>query len=79
MGNATGTIVQPAERTQRTVGNKLDVAAGRNFPESIRMRFLSEPSLSIAADVRIEGEFEVAADVALKEEATGLLRIAGKA
>jgi len=79
MGHAAGTIVQAAEGAQRTIGNKLDVAAGRDFSESIRMRFLSEPALDIAADVRIEGKFEVAADVAFKEDAPTLLRITGKA
>ena len=78
MGDAAGTIIQAAERAQRTVGNELYVAPGRDFFESIRMRFLAQPALGVAADMRVEGEFEVAADVALKEDAPGLFGISGK-
>jgi len=79
MRDAAGTIVQAVERAQRTIGNKLHVAAGRNVSETIRVRFLSEPALGIAANVRVEGKFKVTTDVALKKEAPGLFRIAGKA
>src|SRR5260370_24842277 len=79
MGHAAGTIIQAAERAQRTIGNKLDVAAGRDFSESIGVCFLSEPALWIAADVRVKGRFVAAADVTLKEDAPSLLRITGKA
>src|SRR5258708_37558735 len=79
MGHAAGTIIQAAERAQRTIGNKLDVAAGRNFSESIGVCFLSEPALCIAADVRVKGKLVTAADVALQEDGPGLLRITGEA
>src|SRR5260370_13267671 len=65
MGHAAGTIVQAAERAQRTIGNKLDVAAGRDFSESIGVCFLSEPDLRIAADVRVKGRVVAAAGATL--------------
>src|SRR5260370_27024566 len=67
MGHAAGTIIQAAERAQRTIGNKLDVAAGRDFSESIGVCFLSEPALCISACVRGKGMFVAWVGVTLKE------------
>src|SRR5260370_25530947 len=57
MGHAAGTIIQAAERAQRTIGNKLDVAAGRNFSESIGVCLLRDPALCIACAWRGKGMF----------------------
>src|SRR5260370_28281019 len=77
MGHAAGTIIQAAERAQRTIGNKLDVAAGRDFSESIGVCFLREPALLISSVVRVKGKLVTSADFGLKGEGPVLPPVTG--
>src|SRR5207248_11448052 len=71
--------IECTETAHDAVGDKFDVAGGRNSFQTVKRRSLTEATFDPVGNVGPESVFSLTGDAAIKDEAPFLMLIGGKA